>query len=89
LASEAFNNVLDHAKISSEKFNRIKAGMVSGDDTFQSNSTIMHKNFGISNGAAFDISAACSGFAFALDAANLSKTSSRAKCIVHIRIEKV
>ncbi|MDR1236471.1 MAG: beta-ketoacyl-ACP synthase 3, partial [Holosporaceae bacterium] len=84
LASEAALNALKHAKIAPEEVDLIIVGTVTGDYTFPSTAAIVQKNLGISGGAAFDVNAACSGFVFALDTANLYIKSGRAKCALVI-----
>lgn len=87
LATAAAVDALKHAKLTEDKIDLIIVGTVTGDYTFPSVATIVQRNLGITRGFAFDVSAACSGFIYALDIANLYIRSGRAKCALVIGAE--
>jgi 3-oxoacyl-[acyl-carrier-protein] synthase-3 len=84
LAAEAANNAMNHAGISPEDVDLIIVGTVTGDYTFPSTAAIVQKKLGISRGVAFDVSAACSGFVYALDVADSYLKLGKAKCALVI-----
>jgi len=84
LSTEAAQKAMDYAGVSSEDIDLIVVGTISGDYTFPSTATIVQKNLGISRGAAFDVSAACSGFIYALDVADSQLKLGKAKCALVI-----
>lgn len=87
LASEAARNALLHAKVSPDDIDLVLVGTVTGDYTFPSTATVVQRNLGISQGVAFDVSAACSGFVFALDIADSYIKLGKAKCALVIGAE--
>jgi len=71
LATKAAKEALDFAKVSPNDIDLIVVGTTTGDYTFPATACVVQKNLNISNGCpAFDVSAACSGFVYALDIAN-------------------
>ena len=71
LATKAAKDALDFAKISPNDIDLIVVGTTTGDYTFPSTACVVQRNLGIDNGCpAFDVSAACSGFVYALDVAD-------------------
>lgn len=71
LATKAAKDALDFAKISPNDIDLIVVGTTTGDYTFPSTACVVQRNLGIDNGCpAFDVSAACSGFIYALDVAD-------------------
>ncbi|MDR1982366.1 MAG: ketoacyl-ACP synthase III [Holosporaceae bacterium] len=87
LATQAALKALEHAKISPQEIDLIVLGTVTGDYTFPSTATIVQKNLGITQGAAFDIAAACSGFVYALDVADSYIKLGKTKCALVIGSE--
>jgi 3-oxoacyl-[acyl-carrier-protein] synthase-3 len=87
LATEAVLNALDCAKISPKDVDLLVLGTVTGDYTFPSTATIVQRNIGMTGGVAFDVSAACSGFVFALDIADSYIKLGKAKCAVVVGAE--
>jgi 3-oxoacyl-[acyl-carrier-protein] synthase-3 len=87
LAVEAARAALDQAKISPEEVDLIIVGTVTGDYTFPSTAAIVQRDLKVSGGVAFDVSAACSGFVFALDVADSYIKLGKAKCAVVIGAE--
>ncbi len=70
LAMNACKNALVDANISPSDIDAIIVGTVTPDLTFPSVATIIQKELGIPNAFAFDLSAACSGFLYAMDVAD-------------------
>ena len=71
LATKAAKDALDFAKISPNDVDLIVVGTTTGDYTFPATACVVQKNLNITNGCpAFDVSAACSGFIYALDIAD-------------------
>lgn len=70
LATQASRNALDMAGISPKKLDMIVTGTVTPDRQFPSAACMVQDALGASNATAFDVSAGCSGFLFALSAAN-------------------
>lgn len=80
LASKAAKDALDFAKISPNEIDLIVLGTTTGDYTFPATACLVQKNLGITNGRpAFDVSAACSGFIYALDIADSFIRTGKAK----------
>ncbi|PLX81895.1 MAG: 3-oxoacyl-ACP synthase [Desulfuromonas sp.] len=68
LATEAARRAMDMAGIGAEEIDLILVGTITGDFPWPATACLVQDNLGACNAAAFDISAACSGFVFALDA---------------------
>ena len=69
LASKAAIQALKNAKISAEKIDLIVVATVSPDSSFPSVACKVQKTIGADKAAAFDVSAACSGYLYALTTA--------------------
>lgn len=69
-ATRAAQRALKESGLSATDIDLIIVGTVTPDYTFPSVATLVQRNLGIEQGAAFDISAACSGFVYALDIAD-------------------
>lgn len=77
LALQASLSAISNAKISVDDIDLIIVATSTPDKTFPSTATILQHKLGIKNSTAFDISAACSGFVYALtlaDALMLAKS---------------
>lgn len=71
IAAKAAKNALKAAGVSSKEIDLIVAGTVTPDMLFPSTACFVQSHIGASRGiAAFDVSAACSGFLYALDTAD-------------------
>lgn len=86
-ATIAAENAIKNAKISSTDVDLIIVGTVTPDYTFPSVATLVQKNLGIHHGVAFDVSAACSGFVYALDIADSYIKLGKAKTALVIGAE--
>lgn len=80
LATKAAKDALDFAKVSPNDIDLIVVGTTTGDYTFPATACVIQKNLDITNGCpAFDVSAACSGFIYALDVADSFIKTKKAK----------
>ncbi len=70
LASEAARKALEDAGIEAEQIDLIILGTVTGDYTFPATACLVQEQIGAKHAAAFDISAACSGFLYSLQCAD-------------------
>ncbi len=70
LSIKAANNAIDMAGIKPEAIDLIIVGTVTPDMFFPSTASIIQNKIGAKNAVAFDISAACSGFIYALSTAD-------------------
>ncbi len=66
LAAKAAKNALDNASLKPEDIDLIIVATVTPDYPFPSTACMVQKKIGAVNAAAFDLSAACSGFLYAL-----------------------
>lgn len=86
LAIKAALDAIKHAKISPDKIDLIIVGTVTPDKTFPATACLVARALNI-KAAAFDLSAACSGFLFALDIADSYIKLNKAKCALVIGAE--
>lgn len=83
LASKAALKALDNAKISPEEIDLIVVATSSPDALSPSTAVFVQKNIGAFNAACFDISAACSGFIYALNiGSQFIKTGQSKKALI-------
>ncbi|HZE19437.1 MAG TPA: 3-oxoacyl-ACP synthase, partial [Candidatus Angelobacter sp.] len=66
LATEAVRRAMKDAGIEGSEVDQIIVGTVTGDRPFPSTACLIQDRIGASSAFAFDISAACSGFLYAL-----------------------
>lgn len=71
LAADAAKEALDEAKINPQELDLILAATLSADHLVPPLSCELQRELGAENAAAFDINAACSGFLFALQTADV------------------
>jgi 3-oxoacyl-[acyl-carrier-protein] synthase-3 len=67
LATTAAENALKMAGVSAEEIDLIILGTITADYPWPATACIVQENIGAKNAAAFDLSAACSGFLFAME----------------------
>ena len=81
MAHEASLKAIDAAGISVEDIDLIIVGTVSSDCVFPSCGCLLQQSLGVTNHSpAFDVSAACAGFIYALNTADQFVKSGAAKC---------
>jgi 3-oxoacyl-[acyl-carrier-protein] synthase-3 len=69
LATEAARQALENAGVAAEELDLIVLGTVTGDMKFPATACLVQAKLGAKNAAAFDLSAACSGFLYGLQVA--------------------
>jgi len=79
LATAAARNALEMAGVAAEEIDLIVLGTISGDYPWPSTACIVQERLGAKNAAAFDLSAACSGFVYSLSMACAQIESGRIK----------
>jgi len=89
LASRAAQSALKDAGIGAEKIEMIIVGTFTGDMPMPATACLVQKNIGAPRAAAFDISAACSGFVYGLSVARSFVVSGSYDCILVIACEKL
>ncbi|MDR1375235.1 MAG: ketoacyl-ACP synthase III [Holosporaceae bacterium] len=87
LATEAAKNALLHAQISAQEVDLIIVATATGDYIFPATATLVQRDLKITQGAAFDVGAVCSGFIFALDVADSFIKSGKSQCALVIGAE--
>ena len=70
LASHAARAALEHAKVDAKDIDLIVLGTSTPDNTFPATAVSVQAGLGITQGAAFDIQAVCSGFVYGLSIAD-------------------
>ena len=89
LATAAGINALKDAKLKPEDVELIIVATISPDSNFPAVACIVQKNIGATKAIAFDISAACSGYLYALTTAKQYILSGMAKNALVIAAEKI
>ena len=79
IASEAATNALDAARVQPGEVDLIVVATISGDMIFPSTAASVQDRLGIRRVACFDVSAACSGFLYALSIADGFVAAGRAR----------
>jgi 3-oxoacyl-[acyl-carrier-protein] synthase-3 len=69
LATRAAERALAMAGVRGDEIDLVVVGTITGDFPWPATACLVQKNLGATGAAAFDVSAACSGFVYALDAA--------------------
>ncbi|PIS36385.1 MAG: 3-oxoacyl-ACP synthase [Nitrospirae bacterium CG_4_9_14_3_um_filter_53_35] len=88
MAAEAAKRAIQHAGISPRKIDLIVLATATPDMAFPSTACIVQHRIGIAGVAAFDISAACSGFLYAVGIADQFLRNQSAKTALVIGAEK-
>ncbi|MDE2223262.1 MAG: ketoacyl-ACP synthase III [Candidatus Omnitrophica bacterium] len=89
LAAQAAKNALKDAKISADKIDLIVVATISPDSNFPSMACKVQKAIGARHATAFDVSAACSGFLFALTTAKQYIQTGLARRALVIAAERI
>lgn len=79
MATVAAQRAMDMAGVSAEEIDLIVLGTITGDYPWPATACIVQANLGAKNAFAYDLSAACSGFLYALSNANDFIMSGRGK----------
>lgn len=83
LAVNAAKKAMEMAGVTADELDLIVVGTITGDFPWPSTACLVQDKLGAKNAVAYDISAACSGFIFALDAATKQiQTGSAQKALV-------
>lgn len=70
MATIAAQRAMDMAGVKAEDIDMIVLGTITGDYPWPATACIVQTNLGAKNAYAYDVSAACSGFLYALSSAN-------------------
>jgi 3-oxoacyl-[acyl-carrier-protein] synthase-3 len=89
MGTEAAKEVLEQRGISAEEIDLIILATVTPDYMFPATACLVQKNIGAKNAFAFDLSAACSGFLYALSTGAMYIESGRAKKVLVIGTDKM
>ncbi len=87
LALIAAKHALDHAGVKAKDIDIVIVATASPDNTFPATATKVQHELGMTNGAAFDIQAVCSGFIYALSVADNMIKGGQADTILVIGAE--
>lgn len=87
LAIKAALQALERAETPAEEVDLIILATSTPDRTFPATAVTVQAELGITQGAAFDVQAVCSGFVFALTTADQYIRSGQAKCVLVIGAE--
>ncbi len=87
LAVAAAERAIDHAGIDVDDIDLVILATTTPDQTFPSTATKVQARLGMSNGAAFDIQAVCSGFLYGISTADAFIRSGQAKTVLLIGAE--
>ncbi len=89
LGALAARRALEMANVSANEIDTIITGTVSADRVFPSAACMIQRELGAENAAAFDVSAGCSGFIYALEMANNSIKAGMSKTVLAIGAERL
>jgi 3-oxoacyl-[acyl-carrier-protein] synthase-3 len=89
LATEAAKKAMEQAGVTAEELDLIIVATISPDTFFPSTACYVQRNLGAVNALAFDISAACSGFLYAMQVARHFINSGNRKTALIIGAEKL
>ncbi len=87
LCAEAAKKALDKAGLAAEEIDLILVGTVTGDCKFPATAIFTQAKIGATNAAAMDVSAACSGFVYALELADALIATGKKKHVLIIGAE--
>ena len=87
LALAAAKRALTHAKVDAEEVDLVVLATTTPDNTFPATATKVQHKLGMTNGAAFDVQAVCSGFVYGLAVADNFIKAGQAKTVVLIGAE--
>jgi 3-oxoacyl-[acyl-carrier-protein] synthase-3 len=87
LGTLAAKRALEHAGIAASDVDLIILATATPDNTFPATATLVQADLGITQGAAFDVQAVCSGFVYALSVADAMLKAGQASCALVIGSE--
>ena len=87
LATEAARRALRDAGVAGEEIDQIIVGTVTGDRPFPSTACLLQDRLGATSAYAFDISAACSGFLYALSLGRNQILAGAAQTVLVVGVE--
>jgi 3-oxoacyl-[acyl-carrier-protein] synthase-3 len=83
LATAAARNALERARVDAQDIDLIVLGTSTPDQTFPATAVIVQDQLGITQGAAFDVQAVCTGFVYAITTAdNFLRSGSHKRALV-------
>lgn len=89
LGVEAVKNLFDKTGLKPEEIELVICATITGDHPFPATANIISDKTGMTNAWSFDISAACSGFVFAIEIASAFIESGRYKKVMVIAADKM
>lgn len=89
MGTEAAKEVLERSGVDPEEIDMIILATVTPDYFFPATACLVQQNLGAKNAFAFDLSAACSGFLYALTTGSMYIESGRAKKVLVIGTDKM
>ncbi|MEX0890200.1 MAG: beta-ketoacyl-ACP synthase III [Balneolaceae bacterium] len=89
MASKAGQEALDRAGVSADEVDVIVVATITPDYLFPATACLVQGELGASNAYAFDLSAACSGFIYALSTGSMMIESGRARRVLVIGADKM
>lgn len=89
MAEKAAQEALEDAGVDASEIDAIIVGTVTPDYMFPATAALVQKRIGAENAFAFDLSAACSGFLYALSNGSMMIESGRAKKVLVIGADKM
>lgn len=89
LGAEAINELLKKTKSKAEDIDLVICATITGDHPFPATANIISDKVGIKNAWSFDISAACSGFIYALEIGSKFVESGEYKKVIIVAAEKM
>jgi 3-oxoacyl-[acyl-carrier-protein] synthase-3 len=89
MASKAAQEILDERGISPEEIDLIIVATVTPDYLFPATAALVQKDIGAKNAFAFDVSAACSGFLYALSTGAMYIESGRSQKVLVLGADKM
>jgi 3-oxoacyl-[acyl-carrier-protein] synthase-3 len=89
LATEAARRALHDAGVAGGEIDQIIVGTVTGDRPFPSTACLLQDRLGASSAYAFDISAACSGFLYALSLGRTQILAGAAETVLVVGVESL
>jgi 3-oxoacyl-[acyl-carrier-protein] synthase-3 len=87
LAFQAATNCIENSQVKYKDIDQIIVATISGDHPFPSTACILQKKLGLKNIPAFDVSAGCTGFIYALDIARQYVENGIAQNVLVVGVE--